>query len=189
MKDLHCGRVTNDSCTIRLQLRLRHYWSQLIDEETPMEKVFLCYRMAEEIVKGYLPLSNELAEEMAALYAQLCHSDMPENSDLQVEKILEKFYPVKMLEVVNLRSLKASVAQQWAELRGIGLAECVRMLLAVLRKWKFFGAYVKTAKLKMHKSEQILVALTDQGVHLLSEKQMVSSDFHFKFLNYFLKFE
>ncbi|CAD5232293.1 unnamed protein product [Bursaphelenchus xylophilus] len=172
VKDMKCGRVTDDSCSIRLRLRLRHYWSNLIDEETPMEKILLCYRMAEEIVKGYVPMSNELAEEMTALYAQLCYGDIPPNPETPLNRSLERFYPAKMLEVVNMRSLKASVEQHWRELNGVGLVECVKMLLTVLRRWKFFGAFIKTAKMKMHKGDPILIALTDQGVHLLTEKQM-----------------
>lgn len=43
----------------------------LADEETPTEKVFLCYRMAEEIVAGHLPMSNELAEELCALMVRI----------------------------------------------------------------------------------------------------------------------
>ncbi|CAD5223660.1 unnamed protein product [Bursaphelenchus okinawaensis] len=172
VKDMRCGRVTDDSCSIRLRLRLRHYWSNLIDEETPMEKIFLCYRMAEEIVKGYVPMSNELAEEMTALYAQLCYGDIPPNPETPLNRSLERFYPAKMLQVVNMRSLKASVEHHWKDLNGVGLAECVKMLLTVLRRWRFFGAFIKTAKMKMQKGEQILIALTDQGVHLLNEKQM-----------------
>lgn len=45
--------------------------SALAHEETEMEKVFLCHRMAEEVVAGHLPLSNEFAEELCALYAQV----------------------------------------------------------------------------------------------------------------------
>lgn len=65
------GRVTTDSCSIKLQLRMRHYWTQLAEDETQMEKIFLCYRMSDEIVQGHLPMSNELAEELCALYAQV----------------------------------------------------------------------------------------------------------------------
>lgn len=39
--------------------------------ETATERLFSVYRMANEIVAGRVPMSNELAEELAALYAQV----------------------------------------------------------------------------------------------------------------------
>lgn len=54
------------------------------EEESQMEKIFLCYRMSEEIVQGHLPMSNELAEELCALYAQVNKKILKntKNSDL-----------------------------------------------------------------------------------------------------------
>uniref|UniRef100_A0AC34R9L0 Uncharacterized protein n=1 Tax=Panagrolaimus sp. JU765 TaxID=591449 RepID=A0AC34R9L0_9BILA len=67
MKDGKSGRITTDACSIKLQLRLKNYWTSLSDDETPNEKLFLCHRLADEVVAGHLPLSNDLAEELCAL--------------------------------------------------------------------------------------------------------------------------
>ncbi|KAI6213282.1 hypothetical protein M3Y94_00132100 [Aphelenchoides besseyi] len=174
VKDVRCGRVTEDSCSIRLHLRLRHYWSHLADEETPMERLFLCHRMAEEIVADHLPMSNELAEELCALYAQMTHGDCcsQQPTDLMLDRLLERFYPRRMLEVANYRSLRANLRVHWEQLVGVSLGECVRMILAVLRRWRFFGAYICRSHLKLHPENQIWIVLNDQGIHLLSDKQM-----------------
>ncbi|KAI6225155.1 hypothetical protein M3Y99_01369600 [Aphelenchoides fujianensis] len=163
VKDARCGRVTDDSCTIRLHLRLRHYWSHLIAEETPMEKLFLCHRMAEEIVADHLPTSNELAEELCALYAQMLHGDyaLQKPADGMLDRLFERFYPHRLLAVQNARSLRANLRTHWEQLAGVSLAECVRMILAVLRRWRF-----------RLPDNQIWIALNDQGIHLLSDKQM-----------------
>ena len=79
-----------------------------------------------------------------------------------------------MLEVVNHRSLKETICQNWSQLNGLTLIECVRMILAVLKKWKFFGSYIKMGKLKMSNDKRIFIALTDEGIHLLTDKQLVS---------------
>lgn len=90
-----------------------------------MEKIFLCYRMSEEIVSGHLPMSNELAEELCALYAQMCHGDINDQiSDQILDRLTERFYPRKMLDVINLRSLRANLCQHWAQLNGVNLNEC-----------------------------------------------------------------
>ncbi|KAI6190189.1 hypothetical protein M3Y97_00089700 [Aphelenchoides bicaudatus] len=173
VKDGRCGRVTDDSCSIKLQLRLRHYWSSLAEDETSTEKIFLCYRMAEELVAGHLPMSNELAEELCALYAQMCHGDINDQvSDQLLDKLTERFYPRKMLDVINLRSLRANLCQNWSELSGVSLNECVRTILTVLRRWRFFGSYIRQAQMKLHPDQKILIAINDQGVHLLTNKQM-----------------
>jgi hypothetical protein len=80
-----------------------------------------------------------------------------------------------MLDVVNIRSLRDNLRQHWSQLNGVTLNECVRMILTVLRRWKFFGAYIRTAQMKLHPDQKILIALNDQGIHLLSDKQMVRS--------------
>lgn len=105
----------------------------------------------------------------------MCYGDTPPSSnDPQFDIILSKYYPAKMLEVVNYRSLKETVCHNWSQLNGLSLTECFRMILAVLRKWKFFGAYIKMARMKMPSDRKIFIALTDEGIHLLTDKQLVS---------------
>lgn len=71
--DNKCGRVTEDVGRIKLCIRQRQYWSHLISSETPTERTFMVHRMASEIVAGRVPLSSELAEELAAVYAQVSY--------------------------------------------------------------------------------------------------------------------
>lgn len=49
------------------------------------------------------------------------------------------------------------------------------MILTVLRRWRFFGSYIKPAQMKLHPDKKILIALNEQGIHLLTDKQMVAS--------------
>ena len=180
MKDSKSGRVTADACSIKLQLRLRNYWASLAEDETPTERLFLCQRLAEEVVLGHLPLSNDLAEELCALYAQMCYGDAQASMDEKLmEEILARFYPSKLLEVANLRSLRIGVFQQWkSQLAGVSVAECVRLILIVLRKWKFFGSYVKEAKLKIN-DKRVFLALNENGIHLLSDQLEILRAFPF----------
>uniref|UniRef100_A0A7E4V0J9 CID domain-containing protein n=1 Tax=Panagrellus redivivus TaxID=6233 RepID=A0A7E4V0J9_PANRE len=180
-KDAHAGRVTADACSMRLQLRQRHYWSNLSDDETPTERLFLCHKLAEEVAAGHLPLSNDLAEELCALYAQMCYGDAPgpHVDDGLMDQILTKFYPKRLLEVVNIRALRHSVATQWHNnLHGVPLAECVRLVLLVLRKWKFFAAYIKEARMKID-DRRVFVALNENGIHILSDQFDVIRSFEF----------
>ncbi|ETN87088.1 hypothetical protein NECAME_01246 [Necator americanus] len=69
-RDVLRGRISAD-CTATLSLRMRHYWRHLICNETAMERSFLVWRMADELVCGQIPTSPQLAEQLAALYAQV----------------------------------------------------------------------------------------------------------------------
>uniref|UniRef100_A0A914YX64 Uncharacterized protein n=1 Tax=Panagrolaimus superbus TaxID=310955 RepID=A0A914YX64_9BILA len=180
-KDSKTGRVTADACSIKLQLRIRNYWGSLSDDETATERLFLCQRLGEEVVAGHLPLSNDLAEELCALYAQMCYGDASEVMDEKlIDEILSRFYPTKLLEVANRRSLRLSVHQQWKNLlQSVNVTECVRLILIVLRKWKFFGSYVKEARQKID-DKKIFIAINENGVHLLSDQleSLKSFPFH-----------
>lgn len=62
----------------------------------------------------------------------------------------------------------------WSQLRGTSAVDCIRMILVVLRKWRFFGSYITEARMKMRNDESLFIALNDQGVHLLTFRQLVS---------------
>uniref|UniRef100_A0A0N4VGJ2 PH domain-containing protein n=1 Tax=Enterobius vermicularis TaxID=51028 RepID=A0A0N4VGJ2_ENTVE len=171
--DTKCGRVTEESARIRLALRQRHYWSHLAAMETATERLFSVYRMANEIVAGRVPMSNELAEELAALYAQMRFGNISEAmSEEQFKTISTSYFPAKMLDVTCERTLRLNIAFHWTQLRDTSPAECIRMILVVLRKWRLFGSYICEAKMKMRSDEKIFIALNDQGVHLLTHKQL-----------------
>ncbi|KAE9547497.1 hypothetical protein FO519_009291, partial [Halicephalobus sp. NKZ332] len=186
MKDTKSGKITTEICMMKIQLRLKNYWNSLSEEETQNEKLFICHKLAEEVVAGHLPLSNDLAEEICALYAQMCFGDPQRHSEEKLlDEVLAKFYPNKLLQVVNIRSLKQSVLDHWMnELKGVPVSECVRLILIVLRKWKFFGSYIKEAKLKIN-DKRIFIALNESGIHLLSDQLEVQRSFQFhKLINF-----
>ncbi|CEF70279.1 FERM domain and MyTH4 domain and Pleckstrin homology domain and Pleckstrin homology-like domain and FERM/acyl-CoA-binding protein, 3-helical bundle domain and FERM central domain and Band 4.1 domain-containing protein [Strongyloides ratti] len=166
------GKIVEDGSSIKIQLRMRHYWRHLHNDETIMEQLFLCHRMGEEIVKGQIPISNELGEELAALYGQMVFGDYTPPLNLQLDEILDKFYPKKLLDVVCVRSLKVNILQKWIEFKELSINDCVRMILFALRKWKLFGSYMKNAQMKLPCMQGIFIAINESGVHLLSEKQL-----------------
>ncbi|VDM48253.1 unnamed protein product, partial [Toxocara canis] len=173
LMDSKSGRVTEESARIRLALRQRQYWTHLVSSETPTERLFLVHRMAGEIVAGRVPMSSELAEELAAVYAQMHYGDIGETvTEEQFRKVTTSYYPAKMLDIGCDRTLRLNIESHWMQLRGTSTADCVRMILIVLRKWRFFGAYVTEARMKMRNDEKIYIALNDQGVHLLTFKQL-----------------
>ncbi|KAM3717125.1 Pleckstrin [Dirofilaria immitis] len=172
LMDNKCGRITDDAARIKLSFRQRHYWSHLVSSETAMERTFLVHRMANEIVGGRVPLSNELAEELAAVYAQLKFGNIKTISDEQFREIITSYYPSKLLDVGCERLLKLNLETNWSQLHDISTADCIRMILVVLRKWRFFGSFVMEARMKMRNDESLFIALNDQGVHLLTYRQL-----------------
>jgi len=172
LKDSRCGRVP-DERAIRLQLRLRHYWSHLGAAETETERLFLVYRMAEKLRMGHLPVSSELAEELCALLAQLHLGDCAnELGNERFEQIVAVFYPARMLAVTCKRSLRANLQTRWMTMRGLQSADCVRIILSVLRRWRFFGAHIYEAGMKLKHDQKIIIAVNDVGVHLLTVGQL-----------------
>uniref|UniRef100_A0A8R1XZ77 PH domain-containing protein n=1 Tax=Onchocerca volvulus TaxID=6282 RepID=A0A8R1XZ77_ONCVO len=172
LMDNKCGRVTDDVARIKLSLRQRQYWSHLVFSETPMERTFLVHRMANEIVAGRVPLSSELAEELAAVYAQLKYGNMGKISDEQFREIITTYYPSKLLDVGCERLLRLNLETNWSQLSDTSTADCIRIILVVLRKWRFFGSFVTEARMKMRNDESLFIALNDQGVHLLTFRQL-----------------
>uniref|UniRef100_A0A0K0FTL4 MAX-1A (projected from Caenorhabditis elegans ortholog max-1) n=1 Tax=Strongyloides venezuelensis TaxID=75913 RepID=A0A0K0FTL4_STRVS len=166
------GKIVEDGSSIKIQLRMRHYWRHLHNDETIMEQLFLCHRMGEEIVKGQIPISNELGEELAALYGQMIFGDYMPSLNIHLDEILEKYYPKKLLDVVCVRSLKVNVLQKWMEFKELSINDCVRMILFALKKWKLFGSFMKGAQMKLPCMQAIFIAINESGVHLLSEKQL-----------------
>uniref|UniRef100_A0A0N4ZVT4 PH domain-containing protein n=1 Tax=Parastrongyloides trichosuri TaxID=131310 RepID=A0A0N4ZVT4_PARTI len=166
------GKIVEDGSSIKIQLRMRHYWKHLHNDETVMEQLFLCYRMGEEIVKGQIPISNELGEELAALYGQMVYGDYTPILTTHIDEILDKYYPKKLKEVVCVRSLKFNVLQKWNEFKELTINDCVRMILFALRKWKLFGSFMKGGQMKLPCLQGVFLAINEMGIHILSEKQL-----------------
>ena len=88
--------------------------------------------MAEEVVAGLVPMSCQLADQVAALFAQFTFGDAPQTPDDQhFTFVTGKCYPTKMLDVACIKSLKASIHTNWTELEGMSENEAIRVLLQV----------------------------------------------------------
>ncbi|KJH48097.1 PH domain protein [Dictyocaulus viviparus] len=169
-RDVLRGRVTAE-CTATLSLRMRHYWRHLVCNETPMERSFLVWRMAEELVYGRIPTSPQLAEQLAALYAQLSYGDAPtELSDEQFNFITRQFYPVKMLDITCIKSLRSSIHSTWSELSGMSEADSMKVILQVLRKWPLFGCHLQTGGMRTDNERKVFLALADTAVHVVDHR-------------------
>uniref|UniRef100_A0A914WZ88 Uncharacterized protein n=1 Tax=Plectus sambesii TaxID=2011161 RepID=A0A914WZ88_9BILA len=172
LKDCRSGRIS-DSRTIRLQLRPRYYWPHLSVSETEAERVFLAYRMADELKHGHVPVSPELAEELSALLAQMHYGDSPSTLDAdRFEQIVCSFYPSKLLEVACKRTLKSKLLDHWQDLKGSSMQDCARVILGVLRRWRLFGAHLYVAGMRWKNDEKIFIAVNDAGVHLLTSNNL-----------------
>ncbi|KHJ89098.1 FERM central domain protein [Oesophagostomum dentatum] len=159
---------------------MRHYWRHLINNETAMERSFLVWRMAEELVCGRIPTSPQLAEQLAALYAQLSYGDATAQlTDEQFDFITKQFYPAKMLDVACLKSLRSSLHSSWSELAGMGEADAIRVILQVLRKWPLFGCHLQAAGMRTSNERRVFIALSDTAVHVIDYRQFVSFNRYF----------
>ncbi|CAD6198043.1 unnamed protein product [Caenorhabditis auriculariae] len=170
-RDIQRGKVSAD-CAAALSLRMRHFWPHLISTETPIEKSFLVWRAAEEIVKSRIPLSSQLADNLAALYAQLTFGDVPSNniSEQQFEFLTSRFYPQRLLDVACIKSLRLQIHSNWAELHGMTEFEAIRIILQVLRKWALFGCDLHEAAMRTSNERKIYLALADTAVHMIDRR-------------------
>ncbi|EFP11081.1 CRE-MAX-1 protein [Caenorhabditis remanei] len=189
-RDAQRGRVSND-CAAALSLRMRHYWSHLKSTETPIERQFLVWRASEEIVNGRIPLSNQLCESLAALYAQMVFGDANHSlSDQQFDFIGQRFYPAKMLDVACIKSLRLQINTNWSELIGMSEQECVRVILQVLNKWPLFGSDLHEASMRTDNERKIYLALNDHSVSLLDRRHFdVIRTFPYSSLSTFGQFQ
>ncbi|CAI4223269.1 unnamed protein product [Auanema sp. JU1783] len=169
-RDVLRGRIATD-CAATLCLRQRHYWNHLVSTETPIERSFLVWRMADELVAGKMPLSNQLADQLAALYAQLSFGDCSEVlTDEQFSFITTNFYPGKMLDVACIKSLRASILANWREYIGMTEAESIRVILQVMRKWPLFGSDIYSAGMRTCNDKKIFLALSDTAIHIIDQR-------------------
>ncbi|KAK7482214.1 hypothetical protein BaRGS_00026563 [Batillaria attramentaria] len=165
----------DSSRTIRLLYKNRLYFKSYYRQETEKEKLLLAYQVNEEIVHGRFPLNRDLALELASLMTQVEYGDLRSSDQTQhhsgttpsptsmasasgpgaptptqqvLEAALERFYPARFMDRSQngLRQLQEGLCERWRSLRGRSAADCVRVYLAVARKWQFFGATVFPAK-------------------------------------------
>ncbi|PAV92124.1 hypothetical protein WR25_05816 [Diploscapter pachys] len=169
-RDTQRGRIHTD-CAPLLSLYMRHYWRHLTALETPIERSFLVWRMADELVAGRMPISSQLADSLAALFAQMSFGDA--GSQLEEDQfafVTNRCFPAKMLQVTCIKSLRDSIHSNWLQLQGMTENEARRVVLQVLRKWPFFGCSLHEAGMRTSNDKKVFLALSDTAVHILDHR-------------------
>nr|XP_003224090.1 PREDICTED: pleckstrin homology domain-containing family H member 2 isoform X1 [Anolis carolinensis]XP_008113918.1 PREDICTED: pleckstrin homology domain-containing family H member 2 isoform X1 [Anolis carolinensis] len=189
-KEQHPGKCEGTR-TVRLTYKNRLYFSMQIRGETEREKLLLMYQTNDQIVNGLFPVNKDLALELAALLAQVEIGDFerpfstpagqitsPSKSNQTLKQVMEKFYPKRYRDGCSeeqLRQLCQRLSTKWMALRGHSASDCVRIYLAVARKWPFFGAKLFAAKpLPVSTLENTLIwfAVFEDGIHVLEYTSM-----------------
>uniref|UniRef100_A0A8D2L732 Pleckstrin homology, MyTH4 and FERM domain containing H2 n=1 Tax=Varanus komodoensis TaxID=61221 RepID=A0A8D2L732_VARKO len=163
-KEQHPGKCEGTR-TVRLTYKNRLYFSVQIRGETEREKLLLMYQTNDQIVNGLFPVNKDLALELAALMAQVEIGDFERpfstpagqvtsqsKSNQTLKQVVEKFYPKRYRDGSSeeqLRQLCQRLSTKWMALRGHSATDCVRIYLAVVRKWPFFGAKLFAAKVRI----------------------------------------
>nr|XP_028580635.1 pleckstrin homology domain-containing family H member 2 isoform X1 [Podarcis muralis] len=177
--------------TVRLTYKNRLYFSVQIRGETEREKLLLMYQTNDQIVNGLFPVNKDLALELAALMAQVEIGDFERpfstptgqitsqsKSNQTLKQVVEKFYPKRYRDGCleeQLRQLCQRLSTKWMALRGHSAADCVRIYLAVARKWPFFGAKLFAAKpliISTLESSLVWLAVYEDGINILEYSSM-----------------
>ncbi|XP_007438142.1 pleckstrin homology domain-containing family H member 2 [Python bivittatus] len=189
-KEQHPGKCEGTR-TVRLTYKNRLYFSVQIRGETEREKLLLMYQTNDQIINGFFPVNKDLALELAALLAQVEIGDFERpfstpagqvtsqsKSNQTLKQVVEKFYPKRYRDNCSeeqLRQLYQRLSTKWMALRGHTAADCVRIFLAVVRKWPLFGAKLFAAKLltvSTLESTLIWLAVSENGINILEYNSM-----------------
>ncbi|KAJ7341144.1 hypothetical protein JRQ81_004927 [Phrynocephalus forsythii] len=189
-KEQHPGKCEGTR-TVRLTYKSRLYFSTQIRGETEREKLLLMYQTNDQIVNGLFPVNKDLALELAALLAQVEIGDFERpfstpagqvssqsKSNQNLKQVVEKFYPKRYRDGCSeeqLRQLCQRLSTKWMALRGHSTADCVRIYLAVVRKWPFFGAKLFAAKpltVSTLENTMIWFAVYEDGINILEYSSM-----------------
>lgn len=190
-QDFHSGKLDSNK-TIRFLYKNRLYFKSLSASETEKEKLLLAYQINEEIIYGRFPLNKDLALELASLLAQVEFGDLrapsessqassssssPFHSNItnQLSSVIDKFYPRKYTdaEETEQRAVVMKLLERWTSLRGRTIQDCVRVYLAVVRKWPFCGAKLFMAKSRGSISpEDVWIAVQEDGISVLEHATM-----------------
>ncbi|XP_020655592.3 pleckstrin homology domain-containing family H member 1 isoform X3 [Pogona vitticeps] len=161
LKELNPRKYDGGTRIVKLTYKNRLYFQSQAKGETDRERLLLAFQISGEIANGRFPVNKELALEMAALMAQMEHGDLDRpvpsspggSSHFKVQhllqQVLDKFYPKRYKHNTSpeqLRQLADRLATKWMVLQGCSLQECIRIYLAVARKWPLFGAKLFAAK-------------------------------------------
>ncbi|XP_072845604.2 pleckstrin homology domain-containing family H member 2 [Pogona vitticeps] len=189
-KEQHPGKCEGTR-TVRLTYKNRLYFSTQIRGETEREKLLLMYQANDQIVNGLFPVNKDLALELTALLAQVEIGDFERpfstpagqvtsqsKCNQNLKQVVEKFYPKRYRDGCSeeqLRQLCQRLSTKWMALRGHSAVDCVRIYLAVVRKWPFFGAKLFAAKpltVSTLESAMIWFAVYEDGINILEYSSM-----------------
>ncbi|XP_072906801.1 pleckstrin homology domain-containing family H member 2-like [Hemitrygon akajei] len=189
-KEQHSGKYEGIR-TVRLTYKNRLYFSTQVRGETDREKLLLMYQTNEAIVNGHFPVNKELALEMAALLAQVefgdferpfstpaCHISMRSKSNQALKQVIEKFYPKRYKQGCTddeLKQLHQRLSTKWMALRGRVAADCIRIYLAVAKKWPFFGGKLFATKPidpPLSDTAPVWLAVNENGISVLEYSSM-----------------
>uniref|UniRef100_A0A8D0DZT4 Pleckstrin homology domain-containing family H member 2 n=1 Tax=Salvator merianae TaxID=96440 RepID=A0A8D0DZT4_SALMN len=189
-KEQHPGKCEGTR-TVRLTYKNRLYFSIQIRGETEREKLLLMYQTNDQIVNGLFPVNKELAFELAALLAQVEFGDFERpfstpagqvNSQSKynqtLKQVVDKFYPKRYRDDCSeeqLRQLCQRLSTKWMALHDHSTADCVRIYLAVVRKWPFFGAKLFPAKplvISTMEGPLLWLAVYEDGINVLEYSSM-----------------
>ncbi|KAJ6666947.1 hypothetical protein lerEdw1_018949 [Lerista edwardsae] len=189
-KEQHPGKCEGTR-TVRLTYKNRLYFSVQVRGETEREKLLLMYQTNDQIVNGLFPINKELALELAALLAQVEIGDFERpfstpagqvtsqsKSNQTLKQVVEKFYPKRYKDGFSeeqLRQLCQRLSTKWMALRGHSTPDCVRIYLAVARKWLFFGAKLfaaKTLTISALGNTFVWLAVYEDGINILEYSSM-----------------
>ena len=105
MKESKKGKVS-PTTVIKLYFKQRFYWPHLTSGETALERIYRAYEAGQQLKKGHIPVSPELAEELCALLAQMHFGDLKAMEHDWFSDVIARFYPDKLLQVACRTTLK-----------------------------------------------------------------------------------
>ena len=187
-KEKNSGKL-DSSKTIKFLYKNRLYFKSTCKSETDKEKLMLAYQINDDIVQGRFPLNRDLALELTSLLAQVEYGDLKLSSSdysdgaiyqaniaQQVSTVLDRFYPKKFTHVSDdeQRSVISKLLERWSSLRGRSAQDCIRVYLAVVRKWQYCGAKLFQTKTKTSPGgkEDVWVAVHEEGITVLEYSTM-----------------
>ncbi|KAF4017584.1 hypothetical protein G4228_008788 [Cervus hanglu yarkandensis] len=190
LKELHAGKSEGGTRVVKLMYKNRLYFRSQVKGETERERLLLASQTNREIVAGRFPVNKELALEMAALMAQVEYGDLERTilpgpggtlsakAQHHLQQVLDRFYPRRYRHgapAEQLRLLADQLTTKWAALHGCSSPECVRIYLAVARKWPLFGAKLfaaQPAQLSSKERTLVWIAVNEDGVSILDHNTM-----------------
>ncbi|XP_064490249.1 uncharacterized protein CG43867-like isoform X2 [Ornithodoros turicata] len=180
LREKQLGKFENTR-VIKLTYKNRLCFHQMLKAETDKERLLTAYYINEEVIQGKFPLTKNLSLELAALMAQIEFGDYnggrasgtPKLDPLQqLQQVVDSFFPRQFVKPNQEKWTMEAIRDKWETLKGRSVQDCVRIYLNCVRKWSYCGAKLFHAKLKTKDQQPVWLAVTEDGVSLLSSVNM-----------------